>query len=101
MPSAVAALLLAGAVQVGRAAPPQEFIDACQDDALRVCHDEAMSRDDARISRCMRAHKNLVSKRRLAGHGQGTNGCEEGLADGVRFELTRGLPLWRFSRPLP
>jgi hypothetical protein len=65
LPAAVAALLLTGAVQVGRAAPPQEFIDACQDDALRVCHDEAMSQNDARISRCMRAHRRLVSKRCL------------------------------------
>ena len=57
---------MTGAVQIARAQPPQEFIDACQDDALRVCHDEAMSQNDARISRCMRAHRHLVSKRCLA-----------------------------------
>jgi hypothetical protein len=34
--------------------------DACQDDALRLCHDEAMSQDDARISKCMKAHKAMV-----------------------------------------
>ena len=46
--------------------PPQDFIDACQDDALRLCHDEAMSQDDARISRCMGAHRRLVSVHCLA-----------------------------------
>jgi hypothetical protein len=40
---------------------PQEFIDACQDDALRLCNQEAMSQDDTRINRCMKAHKHLVS----------------------------------------
>lgn len=49
-----------------QAGPPQDFIDACQDDALRLCHDEAMSQDDARISKCMKAHKALVSARCLA-----------------------------------
>jgi hypothetical protein len=62
LPAAVAALLMTGAVQVGRAAPPQDFVAACQDDALRLCNAEAMSQDDARISRCMRAHRHLVSK---------------------------------------
>jgi hypothetical protein len=33
---------------------------------LRLCHDEAMSQDDARISKCMKAHKQLVSARCLA-----------------------------------
>ena len=61
-PAAVAALAMTWAVQVGRAAPPQDFVNACQNDALRLCHDEAMSQDDGRISRCMRAHRHLVSK---------------------------------------
>jgi hypothetical protein len=43
--------------------PPQDFIDACQDDALRLCHDEAMSQDNARISKCMRARKASVLSR--------------------------------------
>ena len=49
-----------------RAGPPQDFINACQDDALRLCNAEAMSQDDARISKCMRAHKQQVSARCLA-----------------------------------
>ena len=60
-----APLLLAPAPLV-HAGAPQDFIDACQDDALRLCHDEAMSQDDARISKCMKAHKALVSARCLA-----------------------------------
>jgi hypothetical protein len=63
--SALTALLLTGAVRAGHAAPPQEFIDACQDDALRLCNQEAMSQDDARINKCMKAHKRLVSARCL------------------------------------
>jgi hypothetical protein len=63
--AAVAALLLTGAARTSHAAAPQEFIDACQDDALRLCNQEAMSQDDARINRCMKAHKHLVSKRCL------------------------------------
>jgi hypothetical protein len=54
---APAPLVLAGA--------PQDFIDACQDDALRLCHDEAMSQDEVRISKCMKAHKHLASARCL------------------------------------
>ena len=61
----VAPLLLAPATLV-HAGAPQDFIDACQDDALRLCHDEAMSQDDARISKCMKAHKQQVSARCLA-----------------------------------
>ena len=60
-----APLLLAPAPLV-HAGAPQDFIDACQDDALRLCHDEAMSQDDARISKCMKAHKQQVSARCLA-----------------------------------
>jgi hypothetical protein len=63
--AAVAALLLTGAARFGHAAAPQEFIDACQDDALRLCNQEAMSQDDARINKCMKAHKRLVSARCL------------------------------------
>jgi hypothetical protein len=48
------------------AGAPQDFINACQDDALRLCNAEAMSQDDRRISKCMRAHKRLVSARCLA-----------------------------------
>jgi hypothetical protein len=66
-----APLLLASAPHLAYAGqehgtPPQDFIDACQDDALRLCHDEAMSQDDARISKCMKAHKHLVSARCMA-----------------------------------
>jgi len=67
-----APLLLAPALHLAYAgphehgSPPQDFIDACQDDALRLCHDEAMSQDDARISKCMKAHKAAVSARCLA-----------------------------------
>ena len=66
-----APLLLAPAPHLAYAgqengSPPQDFIDACQDDALRLCHDEAMSQDDARISKCMKAHKQQVSARCLA-----------------------------------
>ena len=60
-----AALLLLPAMRLGHAAAPQDFIDACQDDALRLCHDEAMSQDDLRITQCMRARKHLASKRCL------------------------------------
>jgi len=45
----VTTLLMIGAVQVGHSAP--RFIDACQ--------------DEARISKCVRAHKHLVSARCL------------------------------------
>jgi hypothetical protein len=70
-PLFAAALSLAPAPHLAYAgpehgSPPQDFIDACQDDALRLCHDEAMSQDDARISKCMKAHKQLVSARCLA-----------------------------------
>jgi hypothetical protein len=65
LPAAAATLLLVGAVQVGHSAPPQDFIAARQDDALRLCNPEAMSQDDARISKRMRAHKNLVLARCL------------------------------------
>ena len=58
-------LLLAPALP-GHAGAPQDFINACQDDALRLCHADAMSQDDARISKCMRAHKHLVSAACLA-----------------------------------
>jgi hypothetical protein len=58
-------LLLAPALP-GHAGAPQDFINACQDDALRLCHAEAMSQDDVRISKCMRAHKRLVSAPCLA-----------------------------------
>ena len=61
LPAMAATLLLIGAVQVGHSAPPQAFITACQDDALRLCNQEAMSQNDARIGKCMRAHKQLVS----------------------------------------
>jgi hypothetical protein len=37
-----------------------------RNDALRLCHDEAMSQDDACISKCIKAHERLVSARCLA-----------------------------------
>jgi hypothetical protein len=61
-----AAPLLPAPAPLVHAGAPQDFIDACQDDALRLCHDEAMSQDDARISKCMKAHKPRVSARCLA-----------------------------------
>ena len=70
VPRLLVALLLAAPLLLAPAPPvqagaPQDFIDACQDDALRLCHDEAMSQDDHRISKCMKAHKHLVSARCL------------------------------------
>jgi hypothetical protein len=65
LPATAAMVLLIGAVQVGHSAAPQDFIDACQNDALRLCNQEAMSQNDARISACMRAHRRLVSARCL------------------------------------
>ena len=65
-PLLAAPLLLAPAPLVHAGDAPQDFIEACQDDALRLCHDEAMSQDDARISKCMKAHKKLVSAHCLA-----------------------------------
>ena len=62
----LAAPLLLAPMPRADAGAPQDFINACQDDALRLCNAEAMSQDDRRISKCMRAHKRLVSARCLA-----------------------------------
>ena len=66
VPLLAAPLLLTPGSQAAHAGAPQDFINACQDDALRLCNAEAMSQDDRRISKCMRAHKRLVSARCLA-----------------------------------